>query len=38
MRVFLDDARKTPESWVRVYWPVEAIELLKKGEVIEVSL
>ena len=38
MRVFLDDERNTPEGWIRVYWPDEVIELLKTGEVIEVSL
>ncbi len=38
MRVFLDDERQTPEGWVRVYWPSEAIELLESGEVEELSL
>jgi hypothetical protein len=38
MRVFLDDERKTPEGWVRVYWPDEAIELLKTYNVTEISL
>jgi len=38
MRVYLDDERKTPQGWVRVYWPEEAIELLQTGEVIEISL
>ena len=38
MRVFLDDERKTPEGWVRVYWPDEAIELLKTDKVTEISL
>lgn len=38
MRVFLDDERETPEGWVRVYWPDEAIDLLKTGKVVEVSL
>lgn len=38
MRVYLDDERETPEGWVRVYWPDEAIELLKTGEVVEISL
>lgn len=27
MRVYLDDERNTPEGWVRVYWPDEAIAL-----------
>ncbi|WP_057262022.1 MULTISPECIES: cyclic-phosphate processing receiver domain-containing protein [unclassified Duganella] len=38
MRVFLDDERTTPEGWVRVYWPDEAIELLESGAVEELSL
>jgi hypothetical protein len=38
MRVFLDDERATPEGWVRVYWPDEAITLLQSGTVIEISL
>lgn len=38
MKVYLDDERDTPEGWVRVYWPDEAIELLKSGEVIRISL
>lgn len=38
IKVYLDDERKTPEGWVRVYWPEEAIELLKKGNVSEISL
>lgn len=38
MRVFLDDERVTPEGWVRVYWPDEAIALLQTGEVEEISL
>jgi len=38
MKVFLDDERQTPEGWVRVYWPDEAIELLKTGQVSEISL
>ena len=38
MRVFLDDERATPEGWVRVYWPDEAIALLKSGTVQEISL
>ena len=28
MKVYLDDERKTPDGWVRVFWPDEAIELL----------
>ena len=38
MKVYLDDERETPEGWVRVYWPNEAIELLKTGKVTEISL
>jgi hypothetical protein len=38
MRVFLDDERETPEGWVRVYWPSEAIALLENGDVEELSL
>lgn len=38
MRVFLDDERTTPEGWVRVYWPSEAIALLETGKVMELSL
>ncbi len=38
MKVYLDDERKTPEGWVRVYWPEEVIELLKTGKVTEISL
>lgn len=38
MKLFLDDERKPPEGWVRVRWPEEAIEILKTGKVIELSL
>ena len=38
MKVYLDDERDTPSGWVRVYWPDEAIELLKSGVVKEISL
>ncbi len=38
MRVYLDDERATPEGWKRVYWPDEAIDLLRKGVVTELSL
>mgnify|MGYP000078215225 FL=1 len=38
MRVFLDDERTTPEGWIRVYWPFEAIALLQTGAVEEISL
>lgn len=38
MKVYLDDERETPSGWERVYWPEEAIELLKTGNVTHVSL
>jgi hypothetical protein len=38
MKVYLDDVRPSPKGWVLVRWPEEAIELLKTGEVEEISL
>ncbi|MEO3988171.1 cyclic-phosphate processing receiver domain-containing protein [Plesiomonas shigelloides] len=38
MRIFLDDERVIPPGWVRAYWPDEAIKLLEKGGVTEISL
>jgi hypothetical protein len=38
MWVFLDDERATPSGWTRAYWPEEAIDLLRTGEVEEISL
>lgn len=38
MRVYLDDERQTPEGWIRVWWPDEAIALLEGGAVTELSL
>jgi hypothetical protein len=38
MKVYLDDERKTPDGWFRTYWPEEVIELLKSGNVSELSL
>ncbi|MGC9423612.1 cyclic-phosphate processing receiver domain-containing protein [Vibrio sp.] len=38
MKVYLDDERPTPDGWLRVYWPEEAIALLKQGTVTEISL
>ena len=38
MKVYLDDERETPDGWIRVFWPDEAIELLKTGNVEEISL
>ena len=37
-KVYLDDERTTPEGWIRVYWPDEAIALLETGNVAEISL
>ena len=38
MRVYLDDERATPDGWIRVFWPCEAITLLETGKVEELSL
>lgn len=38
LRVFLDDERRPSAGWRHVRWPDEAIELLKTGAVIEISL
>lgn len=38
MKVYLDDERITPDGWVRVFWPDEAIALLKTGQVQHISL
>ncbi len=38
MKVYLDDEREAPLGWHRVYWPDEAIELLKTDRVKELSL
>ncbi|MCP3139621.1 cyclic-phosphate processing receiver domain-containing protein [Pyxidicoccus xibeiensis] len=38
MKVYLDDERATPEGWVPVRWPEEAIGLLEGGQVTELSL
>lgn len=38
MKVYLDDERETPEGWVRVYWPKEAIDLLCTEKVDVISL
>ena len=38
MKLFLDDERIPPEGWIRVRWPEEAIEILKTGKVVELSL
>jgi len=36
--VFLDDERPTPDEWVRVGWPDEAIALLQTGQIHQISL
>ncbi|TNH75087.1 hypothetical protein CF141_10765 [Aeromonas hydrophila] len=38
MKLYLDDERETPEGWVRIFWPDEAIKWLKTGKVSEISL
>ena len=38
MKVFLDDIRKPPPGWVQVKWPTEVIEILKSGQITELSL
>ncbi len=38
MKVYLDDERNTPIGWHRVYWPDEAIALLKTNKVTHISL
>lgn len=38
LRVFLDDERTPPDGWTLVRWPDEAIELLERGLVAEISL
>jgi hypothetical protein len=38
LKVYLDDERKTPPGWKRVFWPDEAIRLLKTNQVSEISL
>ena len=38
MKVWLDDVRSAPEGWTHVTTPEEAIELLRSGNVEEISL
>ena len=38
MKVYLDDERPTPDGWVPVRWPEEAISLLEGGQVTDLSL
>jgi len=38
MRVYLDDIRAAPDGWIRARWPDEVINLLKGGNVEQLSL
>lgn len=38
MKLYLDDERSAPDGWVQVRWPAEAIDLLKTGQVTDISL
>ena len=38
MKVYMDDARMTPDGWVRTYTVTETIELLKTRQVTVLSL
>jgi Cyclic-phosphate processing Receiver domain len=38
LKVFVDDLRDAPEGWLWIMTPGEAIDLLKSGEVREISL
>ena len=38
MRVWLDDVREAPAGWTHVTTPEEAIELLRAGDVTDISL
>jgi hypothetical protein len=38
MKVYLDDIRPTPDGWTRTYTVEQTIELLKTGQVEELSL
>lgn len=38
MKVYLDDLRTPPDGWRHVYWPDEAVALLKTGQVTAISL
>lgn len=38
MKVWVDDEREAPNGWLHVKTPEEAIELLRSGEVEELSL
>ena len=38
MKVYLDDERTAPDGWITVRWPFEAIALMEKYAVTEISL
>jgi hypothetical protein len=38
IKVFLDDERPVPPGWIHARWPEDVIELLKNGDVDEISL
>lgn len=38
MNVYLDDERVAPEGWIQCRWSDEVIELLKTGNVKQISL
>ena len=38
VKIYLDDERKTPSGWVGVTTPKQAIDMLKKYDVDEISL
>lgn len=37
MKIWLDDERRAPEGWVRIFHVIDAINLLESGEVDEIS-
>lgn len=38
VKVFLDDERAAPPGWTAARWPDEVIELLRTGDVTDISL
>jgi len=38
MKIWLDDLRLAPNGWIHVYWPEEAIELMRANRVTQISL
>ena len=38
VNVYLDDERQTPDGWVRVYWPEDAIRIMETVKVTRISL